>query len=1117
MKQSLYMMAAAVLSLTRSVIPSHAAAAQEVAAETRVIRAEVLARLVTVDIKDVSLRRALDAVAASAGVHLSYNQSVVEAYAAPVTVHAIKVALGVVIERLLAGTELRVAEMPGGQLAIVRDASPAAAAARGIIEGQVTNAKTSRPVREASVTLDDSVKTVRTDESGHYRFVEVSAGSHTVTVRLVGFARQTRLVSVTDDQSAMASFALESSVNTLDQVVVTATGAQRYRELGHVVSQLNADSLVREAPITNVAELLQSRVPGLQVMTGNGGVAGGEISLRLRGTTTFNLDPEPIVIVDGVRYRSNNLVARNAGSTSSIGEDVRGPGELRSPLNDLNVNDIETVEVVKGPSASTLYGPDAANGVIIITTKRGTAGKTEFHWYARPVSNGVPKTRIARGYQAWGHDASGALYPGNCTVIYQYKYGACILDSITAAPTTVDNAEYSVLAKSRPTWQTGASLGGGAQTLRYYVSGNYDSQVGALQIAPAVQQFLEQQLGTSSLSSAIRTPNALQSVGLHANVAADVTSRGTVTVTANYTQTNHRQADLAAFTSQYNTGVSVPGLDTSSIFNFINPFFSLQTTQEQANRFTGALTGVARWLPWLTTNASVGLDLDGGTTHSILPSGELDPSDGGFAEDDRRDNVNRTADGSATAASRHGALSTRSTLGGQYVYTRLDGLTVQGRGLAPGSTSIATATSQSTSQLWNETVSLGIYGEEVFGLHDQLFLTGSLRLDGSTSLGDAYHPRPYPKLGLSWIASDAPVIRELPGVSELRLRYSYGAASRYPTSGMKLGIVGGGAITLGGQTQSYFYRAALANPLLRPERSRESEYGLDATLLRQVQVGLTWYRRRTQDQLQALVNPTGLPVIWGNVSSVAAHGFEATATIPVVSVPNLHADLGFTYAYHTDRVLSLGIAAQKVPYGNGYAVGYPLGAIFGRPILGVSDSAQARGIVFPEDVIRDSVYRFLGVTNPPRSYTLTPTVSVLREHVRLSAVFDRQTGFLIYDAYASNCPNNGLCLAPFRTSTPLLIQARYASGSYEDFLAPGDFTRWRELNVTVDIPDRLTHWDALHLRFSRATVSLQGRNLALWTAYKGTDPESHDQGFASATSGGIPQARAWSLRFDLTP
>jgi len=326
---------------------------------------------------------------------------------------------------------------------------------------------------------------------------------------------------------------------------------------------------------------------------------------------------------------------------------------------------------------------------------------------------------------------------------------------------------------------------------------------------------------------------------------------------------------------------------------------------------------------------------------------------------------------------------------------------------------------------------------------------------------------------------------------------------------MKIGGYEAFTTPLDGRSTPVIYRSLLANPVLRPELSREREAGLDATLIGNITLELTWYHKRTLDQLKVeYANVVGLQPYWANAASTVTDGREATIQIPLVDRPLLRANVGFTYSFNKSRVTSLGDQANT---GN-LVVGYPIDAEFSRRILGVSDSARARGVVFPEDIIYDTVPRYVGVTAPPRTYSITPTIQLMGGHVRLSSMIDRQSGFV---RRGTGCIN-GLCIEPYLKSTPLLEQARFVSTSGDD-LEPGDFTRWREVNVTADVPLRLVR--ALH--FGGATVSLQGRNLALWTKqqYHGPDPESFSKIGISQTirSSGIPQARAWSFRFDVTP
>jgi len=855
-------------------------------------------------------------------------------------------------------------------------------------------------------------------------------------------------------------------------------------------------------------------------------MAGGEVALRLRGQTTINLDPQPIVILDGVRYKNTNgIVNYNNGTNATVVEDQRPfLAEARSPLNDLNVNDIATVEVVKGPSASTLYGPDAANGVIIITTKQGQTGTPKWNVYLHPNLATITHQTTNRpqtGFWGWGHSpTTGELYPGTCRLVLEYEYHQCVLDSITVTPTAEASPDLAIIARNRPQWQAGASVTGGASVLRYFFSGGYDSQVGSLQIPPAYAKLLSDRLGPSAVSDAVRNPNTQQMVTLRSNLSAELNPKTTVNVSAGYTQATQRALALSIYQYVASTGAIKPGCHATDL---ANPCIStdqaglfLQTTTMNDSRFTGTVNGTIRPTEWMTFNGTLGMDVDGTIDRGINPKGGQYPGDDGQVSDFRRNNTGRTGTLNGTARAHPGRLSFETTVGTQYSYTHLDGLNANGFGLAPGSTSISTALRQSTSQLWSETVSLGTYAQEQVGLNDRLFVDAAIRFDGSTSFGDAYHAHPFPKIGVSWIASDEPFLQHVPALNQLRFRYAYGAASRYPTSQMKLGTIQSGQVPLEGFTQNIYDRNVLANPLLRPERTRESEYGADATIFgRMVDVGLTWYHRRTNDQLQSLSNPLGLPPQWANVGDVDAHGSEFTVVARVYETQQVQATLNFSASFNTTKLLSLGAATANCNGYDCYRVGYPLGAVFDRTIIGVADTVGGGpdSVTFENEIVY-SAGEFRGVLNPPHVYTLTPAIALFGGRIRFSTLIDRATGFIVPDALAHNYQ---LSLAGLVKTAPLLAQAKTLT--YCCVYDPGDYTRWRELSISTDLPQRLVR----SVLLSRGVVSLQVRNLALWTRYQAGDPESipgqGTQGQGSVTNNltGIAQPRSWSISFDFTP
>src|SRR5947209_16676219 len=242
-------------------------------------------------------------------------------------------------------------------------------AQQGSVAGQVTDKSNQQPVAGAVVLVAGTSLQARTGREGRYSITNVPPGQYQVQVRFIGFATGTQAVTVAAGQPATLDFALTPAAVPLDVVVVSATGAEQLkRELGNNVGTIDAAKITQDASPTNTADLLNSRIPGVEVMQ-SGGTTGSGSRIRIRGATSLSLRNEPIVVVDGIRIDNTP----QAGSL----ENFTG-GQAPSRLNDLNPDDIESVEVVKGPSAAALYGTDAANGVIQIRTKQGRPGPTKW-------------------------------------------------------------------------------------------------------------------------------------------------------------------------------------------------------------------------------------------------------------------------------------------------------------------------------------------------------------------------------------------------------------------------------------------------------------------------------------------------------------------------------------------------------------------------------------------------------------------------------------------------------------------------------------------------------------------------------------------------------------------
>ncbi|HEX9887270.1 MAG TPA: TonB-dependent receptor plug domain-containing protein [Longimicrobiales bacterium] len=247
-------------------------------------------------------------------------------------------------------------------LGLLLAAPTQAVAQTGVVTGQVTDARSMAPVPSAQVVVVGTQIGTLTDADGTFRISNVVPGTRELRVLTIGYRSQTSSVDVVAGQTSRLDFALSVSAVALDEIIVTGTaGRQDRRTQAASVSTLNASAINEVAPITSVASLLQARTTGVSI-TQSSGSSGGTQRIRLRGSASLNLSNEPLLIVDGVRSDSRTSQIYGVG------------GQSGSRLNDINPDDIESIEIVKGPAAATLYGADASAGVIQIRTKRGQAG-----------------------------------------------------------------------------------------------------------------------------------------------------------------------------------------------------------------------------------------------------------------------------------------------------------------------------------------------------------------------------------------------------------------------------------------------------------------------------------------------------------------------------------------------------------------------------------------------------------------------------------------------------------------------------------------------------------------------------------------------------------------------
>ncbi|HKO16734.1 MAG TPA: TonB-dependent receptor plug domain-containing protein [Gemmatimonadaceae bacterium] len=258
-------------------------------------------------------------------------------------------------------------------------ASPARAQGTGTIKGRVVDAAGQRPLGDVQVTVGGTTLGGVTNLNGEYTISGVPEGAHPLSTRRLGYTRRTQTVTVPANATVTADFSLSQAASQLEAVVVTGTaGAVEKRTVGNAVTQLDVADVTAKTNVTNVMEVLQARSPGVQIQAGSGS-PGTAPSIMIRGASSLSVTP-PVVYIDGVRMSTAGLGNFNP---SGQGLSANSGGQGANAWDLVNPDDIESIEIIKGPAAATLYGADAAGGVIQIITKKGSRGQQQAQWGAR--------------------------------------------------------------------------------------------------------------------------------------------------------------------------------------------------------------------------------------------------------------------------------------------------------------------------------------------------------------------------------------------------------------------------------------------------------------------------------------------------------------------------------------------------------------------------------------------------------------------------------------------------------------------------------------------------------------------------------------------------------------
>jgi TonB-linked SusC/RagA family outer membrane protein len=988
------------------------------------------------------------------------------------------------------------------------------------ITGKVTGSD-GKGIPYISVSVKGASFGGSTDADGNYNFTaDLKAGQHTLEFSGVGFRSKEQTFSVGSESSYTVNLSLVQDALNLDEVVVTGVSAGTTRkQLGSYVSSVKSDQL-NKANSSNVLSALQGKTLGAQIVQNNGDPSGG-VSVRLRGISSVLSSSDPLFILDGViiNNATNRVTNTQAGydGTNFVGT----IGQNR--LADINPADIDHIEVLNGAAAAAIYGSRANSGVIQIFTKRGVSGAPIVSFSTGvTVSTLRKKLEVNMAPTKFGGptDGVGALtqdiitnvgtppaLPTNTTPVTRYDYQ----DYIFRTGIGTDN---------------NVSVSGGTDKTKYYMSGSFYFNQGIvtntdyrkynfrINVDQTMNKWLSFNLGLNYINSA-------------ANQKPDGNSffspMNAVTILGNFHDIQTRDA--------------LGNIKAVGERGRVNPVSVIEDfkQREEINRVISNLGMKLKPFKGLTFDYMLGFDTysQNGTTYmppfaynvntAFWGGGTtLDPTLNGYAStgNDYFYQINNEISGTYQFNINNDIGST-TQVGYSVQYERNRYALLQGRGLSPfvqtvnGASTILPAIDDRT-----ELSVSGAYLQQNFKIKNQLFLTGAVRLDGSSVFGEEERNQVYIKANASYILSESKIWENIKWWNFFKVRVAYGESGN---------LTGIGAYSRFNSytSNSFLSRTALtsssvlANETVKPERQKELEIGTDMAFFNnRLAVTFNWYKKRVEDMLiNRVIAPTnGFSSLLDNFGSLENKGYEVMLKGSPVNNKNLRWDVTLIFNHNRNKVLEVGPALTLFSTNAGAPIslleGFPVGIFYGTFFAVDANGNQvknASGIPQLEKGVQNSALTYtpqrdanglpsgttlrkvIGDPNPDWTGSLTNEFGFKR--FNLSVQFDAVQGVDVFNADFRTRQGVGNGKVAEQEHSGQLPRG-YILGIYQIEqwrVDDGSFVKLREVALSYNIGKVKF--------FKDLTLSLSGRNLISWDDYKGYDPEVNSAGQSTLLRG----------------
>lgn len=1059
------------------------------------------------------------------------------------------------------------------------------------LTGRVTN-ENGVPLAGVNVLLEGMGIGTQTDNEGRYTF---SVGASralgqeaTLVARLIGYTSKSVQVTLTKGQTITENFALSLNPLRLGEIIITGAGTETTRErLANVINTVDSSLIKKAVEPQNIVSALAGKAPNVDIRTQSGD-PGSSSSIKIRGNPSLTGTNQPLFVVDG------QPIDNSTTSTDQSPSSYPGSSGIVSQNRaaDINPNDIESIEILKGAAAAAIYGARAANGVILITTKKGRTGAAQINFTSSTGWDRVIKTMPLQTKYAHGIDGETYVCPDvDC-------YAAAVTGA-WGAPIPEGSPRYNQgkeIFKTGMTFDNYLSIAGGNERTTVFLSGGWTRQDGVMKGPNNMYTR------TSVRVKADHRLHPLFTIGGNLNY---IDTRG------RYIQKGSNTSGLllAALRSppSFNNKEyldPVTGLHRSYRFQrpgpasgtrtrgYDNPFFVLNSDGNRSELGRVIANVSSEWNPleWLRVRHTLGSDYYGDWRQEALP---ISSSSFSLGRVIRNDMNNLQIDHNLVATAQRtfsDVLSGELTIGQNLNSERFRMNVLDGQILiAPRPFVLQNTVSVIPSEFRSNRTIESYFAQATLDAYNQLFVTLGIRNDGFSSFGSAKSRHNFPKASIAWNFSELMPQATDNGMFNFgKLRIAYGETGKEPGSPYstltafslesQLGSGWGDFISISQSGKGAVVTSStLGNSDLKPERSKELEFGLDVGFLNnRADLGITVYNKKSRDVILSLpvsAAATGSLFQLANAAKIDNNGVELTFNLRPITNEHVAWDLGFNFGRNKNLVKDLagtdfvswfteGFAGASGSATVGHAVGTIRGYDFvrcgrGLTVDGADVDAQCgagkEGALYigaDGYPVLDPEERVIADPNP--KYTLGFNTSVrINNRITFSTLLDMRRGLSVWNG------TRGILLT-FGTLDETLIRERtgltmadWYRGVYPDFAGPGvntvvfnspedwqdwfadngggfgdvgkqfvenaNFVKWRELSVTYNVPPRFFNRIGA---FSNVDLRLSARNLHTWTKYKGLDPETNIGGAEWLTQGidyfGNPQTRSFVFSISLT-